>query len=108
MAGSIYKLDAVTKSFVQGWEDPECYATEPVFVPRPDSVKEDDGVIVTSCLNPDKKSPSTSMVVLNSDMEELGRISVPYSSPVSFHGVWVDHTANWSLMEDFDCPEIVS
>jgi len=90
MAGSIHKLDAEAKNFINGWQDPDCLATEPLFVPRPGSTEEDDGVVVITCLNPDRKSPETSMVVLSSDLEELARFTIPLTSSISFHGAWID------------------
>ena len=44
------KLDAENKKFVKVWEDPKCLATEPYFVPRPESSEEEDGVVLTLCL----------------------------------------------------------
>ena len=34
LAGSILKMDVVKKEFVKIWEDKDCMATEPQFVPR--------------------------------------------------------------------------
>ena len=34
LAGSILKMDVVKKEFVKMWEDQDCMATEPQFVPR--------------------------------------------------------------------------
>ena len=83
------KLDTYKKMFVKTWEDPECFATEPLFVPRPGSTKEQDGVVVFSCLGVNKETPTTFFVVLNNDLEELGRFSAPFNTPVEFHGLWI-------------------
>ena len=34
LAGSILKMDVIKKEFVKIWEDTDCMATEPQFVPR--------------------------------------------------------------------------
>ena len=89
VAGSIIKLDTMKKKFVKTWEDSKCFATEPIFVPRPGSTKEQDGVVVFSCLGTDRENPTTYFVVLNPDLEELGRFSAPVNTPVEFHGLWI-------------------
>ena len=88
LVGAIMKLDVKEKMFVKFWEDPNCRATEPLFIPRPGSIEEDDGVVISVCLGTNKDNPTTSFVVLNPDLEELGRFSVSYATPVGFHGTW--------------------
>merc|ERR1719277_372084 len=88
-AGSIIKLDVVKKDFVSIWDDPACRATEPQFIPRPGSEQEQDGVVVFVCLGVDKENPTTYFVVLNPDMQELGRFHIPFATPVAFHGIWL-------------------
>ena len=89
LAGSIMKLDVDKKEFPSIWDDPTCRATEPQFVPRPGSHQETDGVVVFVCLGIDQEKPTTSFVVLNPDLQELGRFSVPLATPVAFHGIWI-------------------
>ena len=50
LVGAIMKLDVKEKMFVKFWEDPNCRATEPLFIPRPGSIEEDDGVVISVCL----------------------------------------------------------
>ena len=89
LAGSIMKLDVEKKELTQTWDDPNCRATEPQFVPRPGSTLEDDGVVVFVCLGTSQENPNTALVVLDPDLQELGRYSVPFATPVAFHGVWL-------------------
>ena len=89
LAGSIMKLDVEKKELTQTWDDPNCRATEPQFVPRPGSTLEDDGVVVFVCLGTSLENPNTALVVLDPDLQELGRYSVPFATPVAFHGVWL-------------------
>ena len=90
LAGSLMKLDVEKKEFAGVWEDPDCRATEPQFVPRPGSTDEDDGVVVFVCLGTNENDPKTSFLVLDpKNMQELGRYSIPFSTPVAFHGIWI-------------------
>jgi len=92
LCGSIHKLDVEKKEFTAKWEDPKCRATEPQFVPRPESSTEEDGVVVFACLGTDTESPSTSFIVLDpKDLKELGRFPVEAHTPVGFHGIWIQH-----------------
>lgn len=88
LVGSVGKLDVEKKTFSFWWTDPGCSATEPQFVPRPGGTHEEDGVVVFACLG--TENPVTHLVVLNpEDLREMGRFSVPYTTPVGFHGVWI-------------------
>jgi len=90
LCGSIQKLDVKLKEFVASWEDPLCRATEPQFVPRPGSEEEEDGVVVFACLGTSNLDPSTFFIVLDPvNLKELGRFSIPSTTPVGFHGIWV-------------------
>ena len=60
-----------------------------IVIFRPGSTEEDDGVVVFVCLGTSKENPSTSLLVLDPDLQELGRYSVPFATPVAFHGVWL-------------------
>ena len=89
----ITKLDLKKKKFVKQWEDGTCYVSEPLFVPKPGSADDTDGVLVFTCLNPDQTNPWTSLVVLSHDLDEIGRVKFQgVASPASFHGAWMPHT----------------
>ena len=90
LCGSIQKLDVEKKTISSTWEDKSCRATEPQFVPRPGSTGEEDGVVVFACLGTDMNQPKTEFIVLEPlHLTELGRFSVPYTTPIGFHGVWI-------------------
>lgn len=42
----IVKFDAETKQQIE-WTGGDCFASEPVFIPRPDAVDEDDGKLLS-------------------------------------------------------------
>merc|ERR1711974_32531 len=78
----IVKLDLAKRQFVKKWEGGDCYSSEPLFIPRPGSTKEDDGVVVVTCINPDKSLPETNMVVLSPELKSLEEPSTKTLSPL--------------------------
>ncbi len=67
------------------WAQPGCYAGEPVFVPRPESEDEDDGVVLSVVL--DARAGSSFLLVLDAvDLSERARAAVPHHIPFGFHG----------------------
>lgn len=47
------------------WEEPSLYPSEPVFVPSPNATEEDDGVILSVVITPNKVSHITSIATLH-------------------------------------------
>lgn len=85
-ACSIVKVDADTGVFTS-WEESGCYAGEPVFVPRPDAEKEDDGVVLSVVL--DTNNSCSFLLVLDAaTLNEIARAHVPHHIPCGFHGVY--------------------
>jgi len=69
---------------------PNCYPSEPVYVPRPGAEAEDDGVLL-SLLN-DEAERTTSLVVLDAASLALqARLKLPMPLPYGFHGDWLQH-----------------
>ncbi len=67
------------------WSEPGCYPGEPVFVARPESEPEDDGVLLSVVL--DARAGTSFMLVLDaSDLSEIARAKVPHHIPFGFHG----------------------
>ena len=83
------KLDVQNKEFVKVWEGSNCMATEPYFVQRPGSTEEEDGFVYPKSLDPNKKNPTTTLVVLDSHLNELGRFAAPIPTPIGFHSIWI-------------------
>ena len=73
---------------VPAWEF-ESWKKVQVFVQRPGSTEEEDGVLVFVCLGTSQENTTTYFVVLSPDLEELGRFSAPFPTPLGFHGTWV-------------------
>lgn len=67
------------------WHEPGCYPGEPIFVARPNSDEEDDGVILSILLEP--ASARSSLLILDAHtFTELARTPTPHHIPFSFHG----------------------
>ncbi|XP_063799275.1 carotenoid-cleaving dioxygenase, mitochondrial-like [Pseudophryne corroboree] len=85
---SLIKLDVETKK-AKIWKEEGFYPSEPIFVPYPNSVEEDDGVLLSAVLTPDQNK-STFLVILDAkDFTEMARAEVPVQIPYGFHGMFV-------------------
>ncbi|XP_057695607.1 beta-carotene oxygenase 2b [Corythoichthys intestinalis] len=84
---SLIKMDLKDKH-MKVWEKPGLYPSEPVFIPSPDAIEEDDGVILSVVITP-HKDKSTFLLALDAKtFEELGRAEVPVNIPYGFHGTF--------------------
>lgn len=70
------------------WYQKGYYPSEPVFVPSPDSVDEDDGVILSVVLTPTEDKGTFLLVLDAKTFQELGRAEVPVNIPYGFHGTF--------------------
>ncbi|MBI3459209.1 carotenoid oxygenase family protein [Candidatus Azambacteria bacterium] len=80
----LVKIDLQDKN-VQIWHQNDCYPGEPVFIPSPNAIKEDEGVIMSVVLNV-QKGNSFLLVLDASSFTELARAEVPHHIPFGFHG----------------------
>jgi beta,beta-carotene 9',10'-dioxygenase len=82
--GRIVKVD-VPGDEALAWHEPGSYPGEPVFVARPEGEAEDDGVLLSVVLEPERGR--SSLLVLDArDLSELARARVPHHIPFGFHG----------------------
>jgi carotenoid cleavage dioxygenase-like enzyme len=82
--GGIVKVDVATGE-AERWAQPGTYPGEPVYVPRPGAESEDDGVLLSVLLEPERGA--SSLLVLDAaDLGELARAHVPHHVPFGFHG----------------------
>jgi carotenoid cleavage dioxygenase-like enzyme len=63
------------------------FPSEPVFVPRPGSTEEDDGVVLSTALCGEKKI-SVLLVLDAKSFTEMARAELPQIIPFGFHGVF--------------------
>ncbi len=80
----LYKIDTKTQKRLL-WQEPGLLPGEPVFIPRPCSKDEEDGVIVSVVL--DDKHHKAFLLILDAEtFKELGRAYAPFAIPVGLHG----------------------
>jgi carlactone synthase/all-trans-10'-apo-beta-carotenal 13,14-cleaving dioxygenase len=69
------------------WHDAGGVVGEPLFIPAPDSVEEDQGVVIAVVAQPDGKS---ALVVLDGkSFSEIARAVLPYGITNGFHGAFI-------------------
>ncbi|KAM6933561.1 carotenoid-cleaving dioxygenase, mitochondrial-like [Xenentodon cancila] len=84
---TLIKIDIQEKR-MKVWEHPGLYPSEPVFVPSPDGAEEDDGVVLSVVITPNKDKSTFLLVLDAKTFEELGRAEVPVNIPYGFHGAF--------------------
>ncbi|XP_033097800.1 beta,beta-carotene 15,15'-dioxygenase-like [Anneissia japonica] len=80
------KIDLHTKEY-RIWQEPNCYPSEPMFLPAPGSVEEDDGVVMSCIVNSQHRSAF--LLVLDAKtFQEVGRAQLPNNIEcgLTFHG----------------------
>ncbi|XP_075695865.1 carotenoid-cleaving dioxygenase, mitochondrial-like [Rhinoderma darwinii] len=85
---SLVKVDVETKK-AKIWKEDGYYPSEPIFVPYPNSVEEDDGVILSPVLTPDQHKNTFLLILDAKDFTEIARAEVPVNIPFGFHGIFV-------------------
>ncbi|RVE63738.1 hypothetical protein OJAV_G00139170 [Oryzias javanicus] len=84
---SLLKVDLQDKS-LKVWQQKGFYPSEPVFVPAPEAVEEDEGVILSVVLTPSQDKGTFLLVLDAKTFEEVGRANVPVNIPYGFHGIF--------------------
>ncbi|XP_049897032.1 carotenoid-cleaving dioxygenase, mitochondrial isoform X1 [Epinephelus moara] len=84
---SLLKMDLKDKS-LKVWYQKGFFPSEPVFVPSPDAVEEDDGVILSVVLTPSQDKATFLLVLDAKTFKELGRANVPVNMAYGFHGTF--------------------
>ncbi|XP_044059653.1 beta,beta-carotene 9',10'-oxygenase-like [Siniperca chuatsi] len=84
---TLIKMDLHGKH-MKVWEQPGLYPSEPVFIPCPDATEEDDGVVLSVVITPNKDKSTFLLVLDAKTFEELGRAVVPVNIPYGFHGTF--------------------
>jgi beta,beta-carotene 9',10'-dioxygenase len=82
----LYKVDVQSK-IALSWSQAGCFPGEPIFVPRPGSTEEDDGVVLSLVL--DLPNQSSFLLLLDAkDFHEIAKAKAPFAIPVGLHGYW--------------------
>ena len=80
----LIKINVQSKDFVT-WFEKNCHPGEPIFVARPESNNEDDGVILSVVLDYDKRR-SFLLILDAHSFKEIARAEVPHHIPFGIHG----------------------
>ncbi|XP_061681328.1 retinal Mueller cells isomerohydrolase-like [Syngnathoides biaculeatus] len=83
----IVKLNVQTKETWM-WQEDECYPSEPLFVPAPGAIQEDDGVLLSIVVKPGAERPGFLLVLDAATLTETARAEVDIVFPVTFHGFY--------------------
>ncbi|XP_030620643.1 beta,beta-carotene 15,15'-dioxygenase [Chanos chanos] len=89
----IAKVDIVTRKHLE-WTEEECYPSEPVFIPSPDAVEEDDGIILSSVVSLTPNRPPFMLVLNAKTFEEIARASINATVHMDLHGLFVHQKTN--------------
>lgn len=95
-AGQIHKIDTISGK-VHTWCEIGSYCAEPMFVPKPDSQDEDDGVILSSIIRNKPEVNYTALLVLDAKtMTEIGRAEFRCVGPVPkpLHGYFTGNNVS--------------
>ncbi|CAH1376481.1 carotenoid isomerooxygenase-like [Tenebrio molitor] len=80
--GALIKVDTVNKTS-KTWSEVNCYPSEPIFVPRPDSQFEDDGIILAAMVWGRDETNRVGLLVFDAaTFKELGRVEFETPGPV--------------------------
>lgn len=88
--GFVVKVDTTSGECTK-FSEAGLYPSEPVFIPKPDSTAEDDGVIVALCIKSGDEKCAVLIVLDAASMQEIARAtcSTPGSIPMPLHGHFV-------------------
>lgn len=79
----LIKIDVTNGSHLI-WYEEDCYPWEPLYVPRPNSKAEDDGVILSTVFN-SSNDQCFLLILTANDFSELVRVAIPHIIPLGFH-----------------------
>ena len=80
----LYKVNTTTKEVFK-WSEKACSTGEPVFVPTPGALDEDDGVVLALVLD-HQRNDSFLLILDGKSFKELGRARAPHLIPPGLHG----------------------
>uniref|UniRef100_A0A336LS11 CSON002372 protein n=1 Tax=Culicoides sonorensis TaxID=179676 RepID=A0A336LS11_CULSO len=86
--GTIIKVDTYNKTY-RTWCEKNCYPSEPIFIPSPQSNAEDDGIILSSMVWGKELANKVGLLILCAKtLNEIGRaeFTTPGPVPKCLHG----------------------
>jgi carotenoid cleavage dioxygenase-like enzyme len=93
---NILKVDVDAGQVLHVWNQKSMYPGEALFVPRPNSTQEDDGVLLSIVRDVSGETQNSSfLLILNAQtFEEVARVKAPYHIPAGIHGTYIDRNDN--------------
>ncbi|XP_055864896.1 carotenoid isomerooxygenase-like [Biomphalaria glabrata] len=100
----LVKVDLEEKTYKEWKQTQYYYPGEPIFVPAPDAVDEDDGVVMSPVLCETLEEPSFLLILDAKSFTELARAYIPRDVKMSmtFHGTFSDDTKSRNLFTSVD------
>ncbi len=87
---SIKKINLITNEEIYWSAAPRGFVSEPIMVPKKNSLNEDEGFLFIVVWNGKRKG--SDLVILNSeDMKELAVYELPINIPHGLHGSWLEN-----------------
>ncbi|XP_041446089.1 beta,beta-carotene 15,15'-dioxygenase isoform X2 [Xenopus laevis] len=84
----IVKFDNITKE-VLSWTEDMSWPAEPMFIPHPEAIEEDDGVILSSVVSSDPNKAPFLLILDAKTFQEMGRASVNANIHLDLHGIFI-------------------
>jgi len=84
---TLIKRDTENSNGDKSWFKPSHYPGEMFFIPNPNGVEEDDGVLITMSFD-GMREQSYVMLLDAKTFTEINHAYLPYNVPFSFHGNW--------------------
>ena len=82
---ALVKIDLQTQRIAALWKEPSASPSEPIFVPKPQSTEEDDGILLTIVF--EQETNKSFILVLDAvTLQEITRAFLPIHIPFSLHG----------------------
>jgi carotenoid cleavage dioxygenase-like enzyme len=88
-------LDLKTKEALTWRESETLYPGECVYIPKPGSIDEDDGVVVSIVLESDESKPHFLLILDAKSFKEIARAEIYRNDgqvPATIHGVFTPNT----------------
>jgi carotenoid cleavage dioxygenase-like enzyme len=84
ISSSIYKINTKKCTYIE-WSEIDCHPSEAIFIAKPSSLREDDGIIM-SIVNNIKTKKSFLIQLDAKNLKEICRSDIPHHIPQGLHG----------------------
>jgi len=85
----IVKINTETRDLTYFKENEHVFPGEPIFLPDPSGVEEDDGVILAAMSDTRKNEEQDFLIFLDKNMKEMARANFQNEIPSALHGIFL-------------------